>query len=145
MVSSSTRLSFALRLPASGKSPERVADTLTDAGVPAGLVNSISEAFAFAEGLGGAPVVELVSAGDPRRISRQVANPIHLGARPADYRLPPPRLGEHAGADCLEPGGRGGPGAAAAADPAPASAPVPASRPTPAPPTALRRTDQDLS
>ncbi|WBM81284.1 CoA transferase [Cryobacterium breve] len=120
-------------------------DTLTDAGVPAGLVNSISEAFAFAERLGGAPVVELVSGEDPRRISRQVANPIHLGTRPADYRLPPPRLGEHAGADWLEPGGRNGPGAAAAADPAPASAPAPAFRPTPAPPTALRRTEQDLS
>ncbi|MEB0002697.1 CoA transferase [Cryobacterium sp. RTC2.1] len=120
-------------------------DTLTDAGVPAGLVNSISEAFAFAEGLGTASVVELVSGSDPRRVSRQVANPIHLGDRPAGYLLPPPRLGEHAGADWLGPDAHSALGAAASAEPAPAPVPAPAFRPTPAPPTALRRTEQDLS
>jgi crotonobetainyl-CoA:carnitine CoA-transferase CaiB-like acyl-CoA transferase len=70
--------------------------TLTDAGVPAGLVNTIDEAFTFAADLGLAPVVELSG-------SRQVANPIHLAGRPPDHRLPPPRLGEHNGADWLRP------------------------------------------
>jgi len=70
--------------------------TLTDAGVPAGLVNTVDEAFAFATALGLAPVVEVSG-------SRQVANPIHLAGRPPGYRLPPPRLGEHDGADWLRP------------------------------------------
>jgi crotonobetainyl-CoA:carnitine CoA-transferase CaiB-like acyl-CoA transferase len=81
---------------------------LTDAGVPAGQVNSLDEAFAFAAALGLDPVVELDAAG---RTSRQVANPIHLAGQPPAYRLCPPRLGEHAGADWLAP--------APAPDPAP--------------------------
>ncbi|TFB87217.1 CoA transferase [Cryobacterium algoricola] len=128
-------------------------DTLTDAGVPAGLVNSISEAFAFAAGLGVEPVVELGSGTEPRRLSRQVANPIHLGERPASYRLLPPRLGEHAGAGWLEPDAHRAGGEAASEPPAPASAPgassmaVPTSVPAfiPVSPPALRRTEQDLS
>lgn len=94
---------------------------LTDAGVPAGLVNSIDEAFAFAAELGLEATVALRAAvagaaattddgiqvaargeGHPARISRQVANPIHLSGLPADYRLLPPRRGEHAGADWLD-------------------------------------------
>jgi len=70
--------------------------TLTDAGVPAGLVNTIDEAFTFAADLGLAPVVEVSG-------SRQVANPIHLANRPPVYRRRPPRLGEHNGADWLRP------------------------------------------
>ena len=76
------------------------AGILTDAGVPAGLVNTLDEAFAFASALGLDPVVELDQAG---RSSRQVANPIHLAGRPPAYRLCPPRLGEHTGADWLDP------------------------------------------
>ncbi|MHB1172556.1 MAG: CaiB/BaiF CoA transferase family protein [Lacisediminihabitans sp.] len=75
---------------------------LTDAGVPAGLVNSIDEAFAFAAGLGLDAVVELRDAAGVRS-SRQVANPIHLEGQPPAYRLMPPRLGEHNGADWLDP------------------------------------------
>ena len=123
-------------------------DTLTDAGVPAGLVNSISEAFAFAQGLGLAPVVDVsvddvscAGADGDRRVSRQVANPIHLGERPARYLLPPPRLGEHAGADWLEPVAPRPAARTAASKPASASV----SAPTPVPLPALRRTDQDLS
>ncbi|MEO6310128.1 MAG: CoA transferase [Leifsonia sp.] len=89
------------------------ADILTDAGVPAGLVNSIDEALAFAAGLGLEAVVDMRSgvegtsadatdSAQPPRISRQVANPIHLSGLPAVYRLLPPRLGEHAGADWLD-------------------------------------------
>lgn len=66
----------------------------SDAGVPAGLVNDVAEAIAFAESLDLEPVVELGA-------SRTVADPIRLsGAAPA-YRTPPPRLDEHAGADWL--------------------------------------------
>ncbi|HZK59844.1 MAG TPA: CoA transferase [Cryobacterium sp.] len=80
----------------------RWVEMLADAGVPAGLVNSIDEAFAFAAELGLDAVVELQGAAGGRR-SRQVANPIHLAGRPPAYRLPPPRLGEHGGADWLHP------------------------------------------
>ena len=69
---------------------------LTDAGVPAGVVNTIDEAFAFAEGLGLETVVDVRDA--LGRVSRQVANPIHLAGAPVAYRTPAPTLGEHAGA-----------------------------------------------
>lgn len=75
---------------------------LTDAAVPAGLVNSIDEAFAFADSLGLDAVVRMSDErGDAEtgaRSSFQVKNPIHLADLPAEYRLMPPRLGEHAGA-----------------------------------------------
>ncbi|WP_442864193.1 CoA transferase [Arthrobacter sp. ATA002] len=63
-------------------------------GVPAGKVNTISEALQLAGDLGLAPVVTI---GHPagERTSRQVANPIRLSGTPAGYRLPPPELGEH--------------------------------------------------
>ncbi|TFC82926.1 CoA transferase [Cryobacterium sinapicolor] len=102
---------------------------LTDAGVPAGQVNSLDEAFAFAAALGLDPVVELDGAG---RTSRQVANPIHLAGRPAAYRLCPPRLGEHAGADWLAAAPDAAPPAGAPGA-APDSAPL-AAAPAQAPP-----------
>ncbi len=64
------------------------------AGVPSGLVNDVAEALVFAESLGLAPVIEVAG-------SRSIAAPISLEASDADYRLPPPALGEHAGADWL--------------------------------------------
>lgn len=62
--------------------------------VPAGLVNSIDEAFAFAETLGLSPVVETH---DPAtgRTNRQPATPIRLDSAPALHRTPPPLLGAH--------------------------------------------------
>jgi crotonobetainyl-CoA:carnitine CoA-transferase CaiB-like acyl-CoA transferase len=62
--------------------------------VPAGQVNTIAEAFAFADELGLAPVIETA---DPAtgRTTRQPANPIRLDASPAVQRTPPPLLGEH--------------------------------------------------
>ena len=57
-------------------------------GVPAGPVNGLDEAFAFAADLGLSPIMEVSG-------SRQVANPISLSATPATYRMPPPALGEH--------------------------------------------------
>lgn len=71
---------------------------LLAAGVPAGPVNSLDEAFGFAQKLGLPGIVDLPappSEGADGRPSRQVANPITLSATPAQYRLPPPRLGRH--------------------------------------------------
>lgn len=76
----------------------------TAAGVPAGLVNDIAEAIAFAESLGLHPVVEIGPTDAAGRVSgahRSVADPIGLAASAPDYRLPPPALGEHDGADWL--------------------------------------------
>ncbi|WP_353827818.1 CaiB/BaiF CoA transferase family protein [Agromyces sp. SYSU T0242] len=66
--------------------------TLTDAGVPAGLVNDVAEAIAFARELGLDPVVELGGV-------CSIANPIRLAAAPPGYRTPPPRLDADRGAD----------------------------------------------
>ena len=68
----------------------------TAAGVPAGLVNDVAEAIAFAESLGLHPVVET---GRPDAAHRSIANPIGLAASAPGYRMPPPALGEHDGAD----------------------------------------------
>ncbi|WP_424463335.1 CaiB/BaiF CoA transferase family protein [Pseudoclavibacter helvolus] len=69
-------------------------ELLTAARVPAGLVNDVAEAFAFAESLGLAPVVELGGeGGSPGEHVRSTANPIHLSATPARYRSPSPDLG----------------------------------------------------
>lgn len=69
---------------------------LTTAGVPAGLVNDVAEAIAFAEALGLDPVAETPG-------SRTVANPIRFAdpASAARYLTPPPALDQHAGADWL--------------------------------------------
>lgn len=75
----------------------------TAAGVPAGLVNDIAEAIAFAESLGLHPVVGIGptdAAGRPG-VHRSVADPIRLSASAPGHRLPPPALGEHDGADWL--------------------------------------------
>lgn len=60
--------------------------TVTAYGVPAGPINTVAEAFEFAERLGLDPRVEVDG-------SAQVANPIRLSATPAGYRGAPPRLG----------------------------------------------------
>jgi len=73
------------------------AGLLSEAGVPAGKVNSIVEAIQLAADLGLEPVVEIADGSSPRT-SRQVANPIQLSETPATYRRLPPLLGEHSGA-----------------------------------------------
>jgi crotonobetainyl-CoA:carnitine CoA-transferase CaiB-like acyl-CoA transferase len=72
---------------------------LTDANVPAGLVNSISEAFELAERLGLDRVI--VCDDGAGGVNRQVANPITLSETPVGYRLPPPTLGQHPNAAWL--------------------------------------------
>ncbi|MGV8969504.1 MAG: CaiB/BaiF CoA transferase family protein [Microbacteriaceae bacterium] len=79
-------------------------EALTDAGVPAGLINSISEAFDFAETLNLDPLVTFrgESGSSADRARRSVANPISLLGYPVDYALFPPRLGEHPQATWLD-------------------------------------------
>ncbi|MFC8869042.1 CaiB/BaiF CoA transferase family protein [Streptomyces sp. NPDC057148] len=64
------------------------AGVLPAAGVPAGPVNALDEAFAYAGRLGVEAVVDVGG-------TRQVAHPIRLAATPARYRLAAPELGEH--------------------------------------------------
>ena len=66
-------------------------EVLTKVGVPCGPINDIDAAFAFAESLGLAPVVEVPTA-DGGTL-RQVSDPITLSATPPTYRSAPPRLG----------------------------------------------------
>ncbi len=84
------------------KSASDWAGLLTAKGVPAGKVNSVVEALALADRLGLEPVVNIESP-DGERTSQQVANPIRLSETPAQYRLLPPLLGEHAGAKFTTP------------------------------------------
>jgi crotonobetainyl-CoA:carnitine CoA-transferase CaiB-like acyl-CoA transferase len=84
------------RLSAAGA--DHWSTVLLAAGVPAGPVNTLDDAFAFAHRLGLPGIVEIpappadAEAAGP---SRQVAHPIALNGTPARYRLRPPRLGEH--------------------------------------------------
>jgi crotonobetainyl-CoA:carnitine CoA-transferase CaiB-like acyl-CoA transferase len=74
-------------------------DMLTDAGVPAGPINDVADAFALAERLGLEPAVPV-----PGAASRGVANPIRMSETPPSYRLPPPPLEKVAGASELAAG-----------------------------------------
>jgi crotonobetainyl-CoA:carnitine CoA-transferase CaiB-like acyl-CoA transferase len=63
---------------------------LSAAGVPAGQVNDIAGAFALAERLGLAPVVEIPRADGS--IARLTRNPLGLSVSPPTYRSAPPDL-----------------------------------------------------
>ena len=66
------------------------------AGVPAGPINDIAAAFAFADAVGIAAVDTTTTTTTGRdEPVRTVASPIILSRTPASTRLPPPRLGEH--------------------------------------------------
>jgi crotonobetainyl-CoA:carnitine CoA-transferase CaiB-like acyl-CoA transferase len=67
------------------------AAALTDARVPAGVVNDVAGAFALAEQIGLEPVVAVPDAetGDTVALTR---NPIRLSATPTSYRSAPPPL-----------------------------------------------------
>ena len=63
---------------------------LTEARVPAGVVNDISSAFALAQALGLDPIVEFPGPdGSTIRLPR---NPIRLSRTPPSYRSAPPEL-----------------------------------------------------
>jgi crotonobetainyl-CoA:carnitine CoA-transferase CaiB-like acyl-CoA transferase len=68
-------------------------EQLRGADVPAGLVQSVEEAFADPQTEARQLVVELQHSRIGR--ARSIANPAHLGATPPTYRLAPPALGEH--------------------------------------------------
>lgn len=67
---------------------------LTTARVPAGTVNTVAEAFAFAKSLGLDATATAIDPSTGRR-STQPINPIHLNTAPAFAPTPPPLLGEH--------------------------------------------------
>ncbi len=75
-----------------GKSAEEWAGLLTQAGVPAGPINTMDSAIALASRIGLQPIIEIT---DPRdgSVSKSIANPITFSATPVEYRLGPPRLG----------------------------------------------------
>jgi crotonobetainyl-CoA:carnitine CoA-transferase CaiB-like acyl-CoA transferase len=67
------------------------AAALTDARVPAGVVNDVRGAFALAASLGMEPIVDVPGPdGSPVRLTR---NPIRLSRTPPSYRSAPPELG----------------------------------------------------
>ncbi|MEV0182654.1 CoA transferase [Streptomyces sp. NPDC050625] len=84
---------LAERLSAAGA--DHWSAVLLSAGVPAGPVNNLDDAFAFAHKLGLPGIVDIPADGEESRPSRQVAHPIALSGTPAQYRLPPPALGRH--------------------------------------------------
>jgi crotonobetainyl-CoA:carnitine CoA-transferase CaiB-like acyl-CoA transferase len=63
-------------------------DVLTAAGVPAGPINDMAEAFDVARSFGMEPTSR-IDGGE-----RTVRNPIGMSATPPTYRTPPPSLGE---------------------------------------------------
>ena len=69
---------------------------LLAAGVPAGNVNSVGEAFDLADSLGLGPSIVLTDPATGRE-SRHLANPIRLSGTAPGYRQVPPALGEHQG------------------------------------------------
>jgi crotonobetainyl-CoA:carnitine CoA-transferase CaiB-like acyl-CoA transferase len=71
---------------------------MTHASIPAGPVNDVGQAIEFAASLGLEPVTEITGSG---RNSKQISNPITLSRTPAQYRLVPPDIGQHQGADWL--------------------------------------------
>jgi crotonobetainyl-CoA:carnitine CoA-transferase CaiB-like acyl-CoA transferase len=101
------------RLSAAGA--DHWSTVLLAAGVPAGPVNTLDDAFAFAQKLGLPGIVDIPAVpadGEDGRPSRQVAHPIALSGTPARYRLPPPRLGQHTAEILHGPSGESDPASA---------------------------------
>jgi crotonobetainyl-CoA:carnitine CoA-transferase CaiB-like acyl-CoA transferase len=67
-------------------------ELLTEARVPAGLVNDVGDAFRLARELGLDPVVEISDGDGPA--TPLTRNPITMSRTPASYRSAPPALGE---------------------------------------------------
>jgi crotonobetainyl-CoA:carnitine CoA-transferase CaiB-like acyl-CoA transferase len=80
----------ALEPPLADRPARDWAKDLTDARVPAGVVNDIAGAFRLAEELGLDPVVTI--ARDDGTTAALTRNPISLSATPPTYRSAPPRL-----------------------------------------------------
>jgi crotonobetainyl-CoA:carnitine CoA-transferase CaiB-like acyl-CoA transferase len=58
-----------------------------------GRINKLSEVFADPQVIARGAVVEMRHGSGEEM--NMIANPVHLSETPADYRLPPPMLGEH--------------------------------------------------
>ena len=65
-------------------------------GIPASVINTVSEAFAFADDLELDPIIEIEADGVRHR---QVANPITFSRTPVRYSSPPPGVGPRIRAD----------------------------------------------
>jgi crotonobetainyl-CoA:carnitine CoA-transferase CaiB-like acyl-CoA transferase len=62
-------------------------------GIGCGPINRLSEVFADPQVVARGDVIEMRHASGA--LYKLIANPVRLSATPADYRLPPPMLGEH--------------------------------------------------
>ncbi len=67
-------------------------EALTSAGVPAGPINDMAEAFAVARSFGIEPATRVGDGAEPT-----VRNPIGMSRTPPTYRTPPPSLGDSSG------------------------------------------------
>jgi crotonobetainyl-CoA:carnitine CoA-transferase CaiB-like acyl-CoA transferase len=83
-------LRSALEERLAGRPAAAWASTLSEAGVPAGVVNDIGAAFGLARGLGLAPTVA-IEREDGTRVEL-TRNPIGLSGTPPTYRSAPPRF-----------------------------------------------------
>ena len=83
-------LRSALEGPLAKRSAANWAAELTEARVPAGVVNDLRAAFELAELLGLDPIAEIPR--DDGAAARLPANPIGLSRTPPTYRSPPPAL-----------------------------------------------------
>ncbi|WP_442544163.1 CaiB/BaiF CoA transferase family protein [Arthrobacter sp. KN11-1C] len=95
-VASREELRIVIEVALGTDTPESWQRKLLAAGVPAGRVNSVGEAFELAESLGLEPSVVVTDPATGRE-SRQLTNPIRLSAAAPSYRQVPPALGEHQG------------------------------------------------
>jgi crotonobetainyl-CoA:carnitine CoA-transferase CaiB-like acyl-CoA transferase len=82
------------------RTAEAWTEELLAAGVPAGRVNDVGGALAFATALGLDPLVELTH--EDGAVTRLVRNPIRLSATPIAYGAPPPDLGPRIGTAASE-------------------------------------------
>ena len=71
-----------------GESAQLWTERLSAAGVPAGPVNDVAQAYEFAESLGLDPIVDLEGV-------RSTRSPMRFSRTPAEPQSRPPRLGEH--------------------------------------------------
>lgn len=87
-----TELACLINEVLSGETAEHWFSVLTAAGLPAGPINTIPQAFALAESLGLNPRISMADE-DGQTSPDQVANPIQLSRTPVMYQTNPPRLG----------------------------------------------------
>lgn len=96
-VGARTRLRELIEQRLQGRAAADWVQELSLAGVPAGRVNDIADAFALAERLGLQPIVEVPRQdGAPARLTR---SPISMSLTPASYRAAPPPLPQQAPGD----------------------------------------------